>query len=542
MALTDKNAIMQVIGCLLHNPLLYGQIESELNIEDFDSGLPKIVVASIMNLYRLGSTEVSIIDVDNYIRQYNGKYADFERKGGIAYLQDCYDIAQEANFHYYFNRVKKFSALRMLDKAGFNIKNIYPVSVDDPIREREMQEAFDGMEVQAIFDSITKDLGEIEYKFNVGSSVSLSAKDGAAKLKEELKANPEIGAALQGDIYNVIVRGARKGKFYLNSGASGSGKSRKLIGNACKVAYPVRWDDTLGRWTTLEERCGDIESTLIITTELEKEEVQTIIMAYLSGVNEERILYGNYYGNEEERVDEAVRIMEEYPNLYIEAIPDPSIGQVKSVIKRHVAVNGIVNVFYDYIFSSPNLLGEFRDLKVREDVALMMLSTALKDMAVEFNLYVESGTQLSGDYENWEGVRNQTLIRGAKSIVDKCDVGAITSAVQQRDLDKLAPAIRTAGYPQPTHVIDIYKLRRGRYKNVRLWGIMDLGTGRWMDLFVTDGNYKPITISSPKVLFAGMVDFTAEEATKETISSDAGTGAREAKPASSKGKGWDYCL
>ena len=44
----------------------------------------------------------------------------------------------------------------------------------------------------------------------------------------------------------------------------------------------------------------------------------------------------------------------------------------------------------------------------------MMLSTALKDLAVEYNLYVESGTQLSGDYDGWEGVRNQTLIRGTQ--------------------------------------------------------------------------------------------------------------------------------
>ena len=69
---------------------------------------------------------------------------------------------------------------------------------------------------------------------------------------------------------------------------------------------------------------------------------------------------------------------------------------------------------YDYIFSSPNLLGEFRDLRIREDTALMMLSTALKDLAVEYNLYVESGTQLSGNYDEWEGVRNQTLIRGTQ--------------------------------------------------------------------------------------------------------------------------------
>ena len=34
-------------------------------------------------------------------------------------------------------------------------------------------------------------------------------------------------------------------------------------------------------------------------------------------------------------------------------------------------------------FSSPGLLGEFRDLKIREDVVLNMMSTALKDIAAD---------------------------------------------------------------------------------------------------------------------------------------------------------------
>lgn len=111
----------------------------------------------------------------------------------------------------------------------------------------------------------------------------------------------------------------------------------------------------------------------------------------------------------------------------------------------------------------------------------------------------------------------------AKSIVDKCDMGAITSAVQDRDLTALTSLLRQNGMPDPTHVMDIYKLRRGRYKNVRLWGIMDLGTGRWTDLFVTDGNYRPINIDSPKVFFLsdGMIDLTEERVMEETKDSAA---------------------
>lgn len=534
--LVDKNAIMQVIGCLIRNPLLFSEVGNNLNIDDFDNNLTKSIFNAIYNLYQLGADKVNVVDIDNYLQQYGGVYSNFQKENGIVYLQDCYELAQVENFQYYFNRLKKFSALRKLNKSGIDVSDIYDDDMTNSKKEKEKMDAFDEMSVQDIFSFINKRVSDIEYQYNINKQTACNAFDSIKELKEELKQTPEIGAPLQGDIYNIIVRGARKGKFYLNSGASGSGKSRKLIGNACKLAYPYHYDDYRKEWV----RTGSEEKTLIITTELEKDEVQTIILACLSGVNEEHILYGIYVDDEEERIDAAIEQMKKYQNLFIESVPDPNISQIKIIIKRHVAMNQIVNVMYDYIFSSPNLLGEFRDLKVREDVALMLLSTALKDLAVEYNLYVESGTQLSGNYDEWEGVRNQTLIRGSKAVCDKIDVGAITSQAQDRDITALTPMMREYGYPNPTHVMDIYKLRRGRYKNVRIWGMFDLGTGRWTDLFVTDGNYRVIPINSPKIVFSSesMIDFTTKKEIDDV--KNANNIVVEEKINDCKKGGWDY--
>lgn len=128
----------------------------------------------------------------------------------------------------------------------------------------------------------------------------------------------------------------------------------------------------------------------------------------------------------------------------------------------------------------------------------------------------------------------------AKSIVDKCDVGAITSPAQDRDITALTPMMREYGYPNPTHVMDIYKLRRGRYKNVRIWGILDLGTGRWVDLFVTDGNYRVIPINAPKIIFntTDMVDFDVKEEMENTTK--ANEVVIQSKVEDAKKGGWDY--
>ena len=63
----------------------------------------------------------------------------------------------------------------------------------------------------------------------------------------------------------------------------------------------------------------------------------------------------------------------------------------------------------------------------------------------------------------------------------------------------LKPAIRagiidpnfTLDEYRPTHVLDIYKMRRGRYKNVRIWTRLDLGCGRRKDLFITSADNQP---------------------------------------------------
>lgn len=363
MALSDKNAIMNVIGCLIQKPLLFAEIGNELNVDDFDTKFSKSIYNAIYNLFQLGAEKITIVDIDTYLQQYNAIYANFTAENGIGYLQDCCDIAQPENFIYYFTRVKKFSVLRKLVKNGISVDDIYPANDFDLKKQKEMLENFDSMSIQDIFNVIAKRISGIEYDFNIGKAQSVAADDNIKTLKEDLKRAPEVGAPLQGDLFNIIARGARKGKFYLYSAGTSGGKSRRMVGDACMLAYPFRYEEATKGWI----KSGNEEKTLIITTELEKEEVQTIVLAYLSGVNEEKILTGTYTKEEEQRVDDSIDLMEAHPNLFIESIPDPTINQIRTVIKRQVAMNQVENVIYDYVFSSPSLLTEFKDSKLRED-------------------------------------------------------------------------------------------------------------------------------------------------------------------------------
>ena len=432
-ALDDKNATMQVIGSLMKSPLLLVDNNYILTKRDFETPLARNIFIAIHNLVLVNKLEVlTTVDIDNYFQQIEGSYENFKAQNGLQYLNDCIQISNLNNFNYYYNRVKKMSALRALKADGFDIKKIYNEEEFDLVKEKKQQERLDNMTVEEIFETFTKSLTDLQYDYvcKDDSEEGLIA-DGIDKLFESLQENPEIGIPLQGKIYNTIVRGARQKKYYLISGSSGTGKTRQMVGHACTIAFPERYDIENKKWVVT----GKGHKILFFATEMEKEETQTMILAHISGVNEDKILNNNYETPEEkQRVYDAIKVMNYYKDNFIFVrIGDPSIGQIKTLIKKEVLKYDIKYVFYDYIFSSPGLLTEYKSLNLREDVILTLLSTALKDLANELNIFVMSGTQLNGNWQEFKGLRNQNVIRGSKGIVDKIDVGGMSLPVTQEE-------------------------------------------------------------------------------------------------------------
>ena len=500
-ALDDKNATMQVIGSLMKSPLLLVDNNYILTKRDFETPLARNIFIAIHNLVLVNKLEVlTTVDIDNYFQQIEGSYENFKAQNGLQYLNDCIQISNLNNFNYYYNRVKKMSALRALKADGFDIKKIYNEEEFDLVKEKEQQERLDSMTVEEIFETFTKSLTDLQYDYvcKDDSEEGLIA-DGIDKLFESLQENPEIGIPLQGKIYNTIVRGARQKKYYLISGSSGTGKTRQMVGHACTIAFPERYDIENKKWVVT----GKGHKILFFATEMEKEETQTMILAHISGVNEDKILNNNYETPEEkQRVYDAIKVMNYYKDNFIFVrIGDPSIGQIKTLIKKEVLKYDIKYVFYDYIFSSPGLLTEYKSLNLREDVILTLLSTALKDLANELNIFVMSGTQLNGNWQEFKGLRNQNLIRGSKGIVDKIDVGGISLPVTQEEHQVIDLLARKLGKDIPTQVQDIYKVRRGKYNRVRIWSKVDLGTCRTEALFLTDGDGNEIPIVPNEYLF-----------------------------------------
>lgn len=315
------------------------------------------------------------------------------------------------SFDYYYNRLKKFSLLRAYDTYGIDVSNIYdPDNILDVKKKQLQEDILDDSSLEQIADKVDKMIDDIRLKYVDNSYGEASqAGEGIFELIDEFKQHPEAGVPLYGSLINTVTRGARLKKFYLRSAATGVGKTRTMIADACYIGCNEIYDDSFG-WI----KNGTAEPVLFIVTEQDLSEAQTMMLAFLASVNEEHILHGKYEGDEEERVRYAAKILQESP-IYVEELPDFSLRDVEDKIKKNLREHDVRYIFFDYIHSSMKILEEITrrsgGVKLREDNILFMLSAKLKEICNVYGVFILSSTQLNGDFKDAE-IPDQNLLRG----------------------------------------------------------------------------------------------------------------------------------
>ena len=496
----DTTAIMQVIGCIYKHPYLLEQEDKYFfHEEDFTERFHQTLFGSIYNLKMLGANKIDIDDILNYLSTRPTREAEFKVNKGEEYLAKLVDIADLSKFDYYYGRMKKMTLLRFYDNNGIDVRDLYdPDNILD-IKKKQIQEDWlDNSSLEMIAQKIDDKIEMIKSTCVDNSfGKARHASEGIRGLIDRLKETPEVGVPLYGPLINTVTRGARLKKFYLRSAPTGCGKSRSMIADACNISCNEIYDEQLG-WI----KNGNSEPTLYITTEQELEEVQTMMLAFLSNVNEDKILNGNYENDEEERVIRAAEILERSP-LYVEELPDFSLRDIESTIKRNVRDNQVKYVFHDYIHTSLKILEEITKrsggVKLREDNILFMISIRLKDLCNELGIFIMSATQLNGDWQEAKEA-NQNLLRGAKAIADKIDLGAIILPTKEDDIVSLEKILSTGVFQKPNLKLSIYKNRRGKFKSVILWCHADLGTCRIKPMFLTDHSYEMLPIENINIV------------------------------------------
>ena len=495
----DISSVVQVIGDIYNNPkILEADDRYFFDEEDFVDDFHKIVFGSIYNLHQHGVKEITLTAIEDYLEQRPKKMAEYKANKGSEYIVRCAEMCKPAAFDYYYNRMKKMTLFRTYEKIGMDMSAWYNPDTLDSKEKQKQEDWLDNTSLEDIANLIDDKILEVRMKcVDNASAGGTQAGAGVDELLEKLKEIPEIGYPLYGPYTNTVVRGARLKKFYLRSAATGVGKSRSMVADACYIGCSQMYDTTQNKWITI----GAPQTVMYIATEQDLSEVQTMMIAFISAVDEEHILTGEYFVGEWERVQKAAMLLKQ-SQIYFESLPDFSLQDIENTIKRGIRENEVKYVFLDYIHTSMKILEEVTrrsgGVRLREDNILFMISIRLKDICNQYGVFILSSTQLNADYVESE-TPDQNLLRGAKSIADKIDVGMIMLEATNKDRESLQTIVQKGGFEMPDIKISVYKNRRGRWKGVYLWCKGDRGICRITPMFVTKWNYELCEIEDLKI-------------------------------------------
>lgn len=516
--LVDKRAILQVIGCLMQDSTLIDDMDRPLDRTDFNTEkFYDLLFVAIYNLHMQGVSNIDEFAIDSYLSNYKDQYKIFQDNTGLDYLSSARDLAELSNYDYNYHRIRKYSLLRYYEKRGLDTRFIYDYTIVDSTMAEAEQNKFDNYTEQDIVEKVEA-IFVIEAKTNYCSdllTMDIQAGDGLVELVDSLLETPDYGYSLTSVALNTVCRGARKGKFYLRSACTSTGKTRNFIMDACNFAVPYTYD--LDQQTFVYT--GHNVPTLFVGTEGSLEEFQTIALATVSGVNEDHILKGKYDPGEYERVKQASEYIKQSP-LYMVYCDDYSITDIENIAKKYVLGRNIEVFIFDYLQTSLRLMSEISGkaaVKMQEYQLLIVFATRMKALAERLNIFIMSGTQLSAE-ANEARYKNNLVLQGSKAIAQKVDIGLIISKPNNAEKKKIEAIVhKKVGCPEINLLQWCYKVRRGELSSIIICSHINLGTMRIQDCFVTDFDFNLIDIDFTKI---ECVEKAIEENSKDMRTED----------------------
>lgn len=491
----NKQAIREILGSLLQDPSLIREYKIVQN--DFPETFHKLIFAAINNLYKNGAEIIDAVAIDEYLSHYETQYQIFTKNEGINFLEKVQEMALQSNFKYYYDQLKKFSLLRSYAENGIDVSEFFDPDEIDPVTIEAQRKLLDEYSLQDIINHYKKKQLKIIAPFiSTEGRDSKKAGVGGHEQKEKWKQDTAWGIGYSSAYLTTALHGVRKRRFNVKSAGTGVGKTRSSIADIGYACSPYYYDKGLGKWC--ENPNGKYNGALYIGTEMELlEEIDPILWAYIADVPQDHIEFNMYEEGEEERVDKAIDILEHEANIWFEYVPEFDANTLEEVIEQHKLDHNIEYVWFDYISSTVELNSEYASeskvkMVVREDQVLANLSKKIKNFTRKFDVSIDSFTQVTGDFKN-EANRDQTIVRGAKSIIDKADGAIIAMPPTEKELKKVEPILRELiNKPTPNLIYSLYKNRGGKWNKIKIWLYIDYSTMRVHDLFVTDYEYKLI--------------------------------------------------
>lgn len=520
--LNPQSAIANILGSICQKPKLLIDNNVNLEKEDFVLQFHKIVFTALNNIIAETGTEkpISAFDVDTFLKNFEKYYQVWQDSKGMSYLQDCIDNANPVTFNLNYQTIKKMSLLRLFKSRGFSLEGIYDYTTTDLNKLAKQQEQLAKMSLDDIvsyFDSLSQNIKDKVREWENGSN-SFQAGDNLEEFIGSIQSSPLFGLGFNDGYLNTLTGGMQLGKFFLRSMSTGRGKTRLGIMDMLKVSSYEMYDVQTSKWY----RNPAPQPALFISTELEQDEIDLIILSAVTKLQPDTIRSGSFSAEEDERLHRGIKALKK-SKLYFMELSEFSIADVENVINNYILNYDCNYINFDYIQMNPKLARTsreaFKDSNLRDDQILLELATRLKNIANKRNVFIESATQLNGSHssDDYYVSKTESALRGAKAIADKIDVGMIVENVTSKDLKNLSELIENLEV-NPKHLIPnmcsfCYKNRAGS-KGVIIWSKTDLATLTTTPLFVTDYSYNLLDIPKTRIVLDNDGKFAVEDEKK----------------------------
>ena len=413
--LLPKRAIYNLLGSLCKNPKLLLEDDVKLETKDFEEKIYKILFSAINNIIvnNITINEITAVDVDNYLSTQVQVYKTYEENNGFEFLSSAIENANESLFKDNYEIIKKFSLLRDFNNEGFDISKIYnPESLDLEMQTKQAQK-LEKMKLQDIVNDINLKFIKIKNSWNIeGGHKSYQISEGLDTLLQDLQEAPDYGHPFLNGYYNTIFRGMRYGKLMIKSAGTGVGKTRTALSDIASISASHIYNLDTNQY----EPNGETYASTFISTELDKQELQTCLISIISGVSETVIKQGGYTESMYNRIKQAIEILKKSP-ITLHYINDFSIADIEQIIEKDILEKNTKFVFFDYLQITPKLsrtIQEEYGMGLREDQIMLNFSSRLKSIAERYNVYIATATQLNRSSKEMEN-RDATAIRGGKN-------------------------------------------------------------------------------------------------------------------------------
>lgn len=515
MELFQKKAICSALACLMKEPALLNESKVVLKREDFiakgESKFYHIIFAAISNLHEEdGLMTITPANIDEFLSHYESLYEIFNQNNGIDWLYDIEPLANTDSYLRYATRIRKFSLLRKAQERGFSLEGIYEES-DDTDENTRLQNRFEQLSIDDIIEHYEREVNELSSEFKIGHDTEAGyAGENGIELFESFRESPQYGVSTCGLLQNSIFRGHLLGASMLRSASTNTFKSRTSLGEATDLAIHRWYNWDTNQW----ESKGHPEKVLYITTEMEQEELEPTIWAYISGVKEEKIRDYDLAEKEIEIVKESILDLKESKNFFIEYVPKFDPTTINAIVKKYAVQHDVDYVFFDYIHLNFEIMIEIanktRGMNTREDMILSIFAAGLVELSKEYNFHLSTSTQVNGEAVNAKKL-DQNVLRGAKAMADKFTKACVMARTTPEDDKIIEQYLKTGKMLQhkPNMVWHIYKNRHSKFKG-KLYIYVDFDTMRMTDVFMVNDNNEFLEVPPRELRYEEIAENNSE--------------------------------